>query len=78
MSGALARCPFPDEHSAATTADARREKLVARISALHSHDEPAILGWACDAAGPTTARRLGELVVIPDDPSGRGTEGEAS
>lgn len=41
------------------------EKLVARISALHPYDEPAILGWGCDVASPETLRWLGELVAAP-------------
>ena len=119
MSGALAWCPFPDEHSAAAAAtalldegliacanilpamrslyvwrgaresasetgvlfktdSALLDKLVARIPELHPYDEPAILGWGCDAAAPATARWLGELVAAPESPSGRDSEGEAS
>ena len=53
------------------------EKLVARIAALHPADEPAILGWACSAAAPETARWLGELVALSGPPGGDVT-GETS
>lgn len=53
------------------------EKLIARIPALHPADEPAILGWACDAAAPATARWLGELVATPG-PAGGDVTGERS
>jgi periplasmic divalent cation tolerance protein len=52
------------------------EKLVARIAALHPYDEPAILGWGCDAAAPGTVRWLGELVAPPGIAGGDAT-GEA-
>ena len=34
---------------------------IARLSALHPYDEPAILGWRCDSAAPATAAWLGAL-----------------
>ena len=51
------------------------EKLVARIPAVHPYEEPAILGWACDAASPGTMRWLGELVA-GSGPSGGDATGE--
>lgn len=38
-----------------------REKVVARLAALHPHEEPAILAWDCDGASPGTAAWLGAL-----------------
>ena len=38
------------------------EKVVARLAALHPYEEPAVLGWRCDAAAPETAVWLGGLV----------------
>lgn len=37
-------------------------RLLARISALHPYDAPAVLAWRCDAATPGTAAWLGGLV----------------
>jgi periplasmic divalent cation tolerance protein len=37
------------------------EKAIARLTELHPYDEPAILGWRCDAAAPGTAAWLGAL-----------------
>lgn len=37
------------------------EKIVARLIAIHPYDEPAVLGWRCDAAAPATAAWLGDL-----------------
>ena len=54
------------------------EKLVERIPALHPHDEPAILGWACDQAGPGTARWLGELFAPSALPGPADSKGDAS
>ena len=34
---------------------------IARLAALHPYDDPAILGWRCDAAAPGTAAWLGAL-----------------
>lgn len=36
-------------------------KVIERLGALHPYDEPAILGWHCDAAAPATAAWLGAL-----------------
>jgi len=36
-------------------------RAIARIEALHPYNEPAILGWRCDAAAPATAAWLGAL-----------------
>ena len=43
------------------TSAALLDKLVARIPALHPYAEPAVLGWACDAAAPGTVRWFAEL-----------------
>jgi len=40
------------------TNSALLEKAIARLTALHPYDEPAILGWRCDAAAPGTAAWL--------------------
>lgn len=40
---------------------ARLGSLVVRLGELHPYDEPAILGWHCNAAAPATAAWLGEL-----------------
>lgn len=37
------------------------DAVVARLEALHPYDEPAVLGWRCDAAGAATAAWLGAL-----------------
>jgi periplasmic divalent cation tolerance protein len=34
---------------------------IARLASLHPYDEPAILGWLCDAAAPATAAWLAAL-----------------
>ena len=34
---------------------------VARIAELHPYDAPAVLGWRCDVAAPTTAAWLRSL-----------------
>jgi periplasmic divalent cation tolerance protein len=38
------------------------DKAIARLGKLHPYDEPAILGWRCDAAHPATASWLGKLL----------------
>lgn len=99
---ALIWCPFPDQGSAARTAEilldekligcanmigsmislfaweGRRERseetgvifkthssvldrAIARLSELHPYEEPAILGWHCDAAAPATSEWLESL-----------------
>lgn len=35
--------------------------LTARIAELHPYDEPAIVGWHCDAAAPGTVAWLGAM-----------------
>lgn len=40
---------------------AKLDRAIARLAELHSYDEPAILGWRCDAAAPGTAAWLGAL-----------------
>lgn len=37
------------------------DRAIARLAELHPYDEPAILGWRCDAAAPGTAAWLGKL-----------------
>lgn len=38
------------------------DKAIARLGELHPYEEPAILGWRCDAALPATTAWLGGLV----------------
>jgi periplasmic divalent cation tolerance protein len=40
---------------------ARLPRLVARLAELHPYDEPAIVGWTCDAAAPATSAWLAGL-----------------
>ena len=37
------------------------DRAIARLAELHPYDEPAILGWRCDAAAPGTTAWLGGL-----------------
>ena len=37
------------------------DRAIVRLAELHPYDEPAILGWRCDAAAPATAAWLGAL-----------------
>lgn len=37
------------------------DRAVAWLEAIHPYDEPAVLGWRCDAAGAATAAWLGAL-----------------
>jgi periplasmic divalent cation tolerance protein len=37
------------------------DRAITRLTELHPYDEPAILGWRCDAAAPGTAAWLGAL-----------------
>lgn len=37
------------------------DRAVRRLAELHPYEEPAILGWRCDAAAPGTAAWLGAL-----------------
>lgn len=37
------------------------ERAVARVEDAHPYDEPAVLGWRCDAAGDATRAWLGAL-----------------
>lgn len=37
------------------------DRAVARLEEIHPYDEPAVLGWRCDAAGKATAAWLGAL-----------------
>ena len=43
------------------TNSAGLDSVIARISALHPYEQPAILGWRCDAATPETAAWLAAL-----------------
>lgn len=38
------------------------ERTIARLGELHPYDEPAILGWRCDATTPGTADWLASLL----------------
>lgn len=38
------------------------EQAIARLEQTHPYDEPAVLGWRCDAAGAATQAWLGALV----------------
>lgn len=38
------------------------DRMIQRLGELHPYDEPAILGWNCDASLPATAAWLGALV----------------
>lgn len=38
------------------------ERAIARLIELHPYEEPAILGWRCDAAAPGTSAWLGALI----------------
>ena len=40
---------------------ARLEQVTTRLGELHPYDEPAILGWRCDAAAPATVAWLAAL-----------------
>lgn len=37
------------------------DAAITRLAQLHPYDEPAILGWECDAAAPGTASWLAAL-----------------
>ncbi|HEY6870151.1 MAG TPA: divalent cation tolerance protein CutA [Novosphingobium sp.] len=37
------------------------DRAVARLGTVHPYDEPAILGWCCDAAAPGTVAWLAGL-----------------
>ena len=37
------------------------DRAVARLEQIHPYDEPAVLGWRCDAAGAATVAWLGAL-----------------
>ena len=37
------------------------DRAVARLEEIHPYDEPAVLGWRCDAAGKATAAWLATL-----------------
>lgn len=39
------------------------DQAIARIGELHPYEQPAILGWKCDAAAPQTAAWLAALRV---------------
>ena len=43
------------------TTSAQLEGAVARLCELHPYDEPAIVGWLCDAAAEPTLAWLGDL-----------------
>jgi len=37
------------------------DRAIARLADLHPYDDPAILGWRCNAAAPGTGAWLGAL-----------------
>lgn len=37
------------------------DQVVTRVVEIHPYDEPAVLGWRCDAAAPGTLQWLGGL-----------------
>ncbi|PNU01795.1 divalent-cation tolerance protein CutA [Novosphingobium guangzhouense] len=37
------------------------DAAIARVAYLHPYDDPAVLGWRCDAGAPQTLAWLGEL-----------------
>ncbi|HKX78608.1 MAG TPA: divalent-cation tolerance protein CutA [Novosphingobium sp.] len=41
------------------------DEAIARLTQLHPYDEPAILGWRCDAAAPGTLAWLAALGARP-------------
>lgn len=43
------------------TNSAKLDEAIARLAELHPYEEPAILGWLCDAAAPGTANWLGAI-----------------
>ncbi|MDE2404303.1 MAG: divalent-cation tolerance protein CutA [Sphingomonadales bacterium] len=43
------------------TSGALLPRAIARIEALHPYDQPAVLGWHCDAANPATLDWVGGL-----------------
>nr|WP_298198819.1 divalent-cation tolerance protein CutA [Novosphingobium sp.] len=49
------------------TTAALLDRVIKRLGEVHPYDEPAILGWRCDAAAPGTLAWFGAL-------SGGGTE----
>ena len=38
------------------------DRAITRLAVLHPYDEPAIVGWRCDAAFPATVSWLAALV----------------
>lgn len=51
-----------EEAGALFKTDSRRlDALVARLAEIHPYDEPAVVGWRCDAAAPGTLAWLGGL-----------------
>lgn len=47
------------------TTAALLDPAIARLGQLHPYDEPAILGWRCDAAAPGTLAWLNTLSPAP-------------
>ncbi|MBC2670546.1 divalent-cation tolerance protein CutA [Novosphingobium piscinae] len=45
------------------TTAALLDSVIERLGEVHPYDEPAILGWRCDAAAPGTLAWLGGLGV---------------
>lgn len=45
------------------TDSALLDRAIARLNELHPYDEPAIVGWNCDAAAPATMAWTASLLV---------------
>lgn len=55
-----------EEYGLLLKTDARMlDRAVARLEQAHPYDEPAVLGWRCDAAGEATRTWLSALAA-PD------------
>jgi periplasmic divalent cation tolerance protein len=44
------------------------DQAVARLTAIHPYDTPAVIGWRADAAAPATVAWLGALVGVAPQP----------
>lgn len=44
------------------TDGARLDPLITRLGECHPYDTPAIVGWRCDAAHPSTMQWLGDIL----------------
>ena len=46
------------------TMTSRLDEAISRLGELHPYDTPAIVGWSCDAAHPSTLEWLGAQLAI--------------